>query len=58
MFSLRNILLIQKVQRLPIKGIDDKRQITANFTVSMTGKFLAIQLKGKRLDVSLALTSG
>ena len=27
-----------------IKGIDDKRQITATFTVSMTGKFLPIQL--------------
>ena len=29
---------------MPIKGIDDKRQITATFTVSMTGKFLPIQL--------------
>ena len=29
--------------RVPIKGIDDKRQITATFTVSMTGKFLPIQ---------------
>ena len=28
---------------VPIKGIDDKRQIIANFTVSMTGKFLPIQ---------------
>ena len=28
----------------PIKGIDDKRQITASFTTSMTGKFLPIQL--------------
>ena len=39
------------MQRLPIKGIDDKRQITATFTVSMTGKFLPIQLiyKGKTL---------
>ena len=34
---------------VPIKGIDDKRQITATFTVSMTGKFLPIRLmyKGK-----------
>ena len=40
--SLGNILLIQKVQT--IKGIDDKRQITATFAVSMTGKFLPIQL--------------
>lgn len=29
---------------VPIKGIDDKRQITGTFTVSMTGKFLPIQL--------------
>ena len=29
---------------VPIKGIDDKRQITATFTVSMTGKFLPIRL--------------
>ena len=31
------------VKTVPIKGIDDKRQITATFTVSMTGKFLPIQ---------------
>lgn len=29
---------------VPIKGIDDKRQITATFSVSMTGTFLPIQL--------------
>ena len=29
---------------MPIKGIDDKRQIIAAFTVSMSGKFLPIQL--------------
>ena len=29
---------------MPIKGIDVKRQITATFTVSMTGKVLPIQL--------------
>ena len=29
---------------VPIKGIDDKRQITATFAVSMTGKCLPIQL--------------
>ena len=33
---------------VPIKGIDDKRQITATFTVSMTGKFLPIQLVYER----------
>ena len=36
---------------VPIKGIDDKRQITVTFTVSVTGKFLLIQLiyEGKTL---------
>ena len=36
-------------KNVPIKGIDDKRQITATFAVSLTGKFLPIQLiyKGK-----------
>ena len=29
---------------VPIKGIDDERQITATFTVSMTGTFLPTQL--------------
>ena len=29
---------------VPIKGIDDKRQITATFTVSLTGEFLPIQV--------------
>ena len=29
---------------VPIKGIDDKKQITATFTVSITGTFLPIQL--------------
>ena len=29
---------------VPIKGIDDKRQITATFVISMTGEFLLIQL--------------
>ena len=31
------------VKTVPIKGINDKRQITATVTVSMTGKFLPIQ---------------
>ena len=31
-------------KNVPIKGIDDKRQITATFAVSLTGKFLPIQL--------------
>ena len=58
MLPLGNILLPQKVQRLPIKGIDDKRQITAIFTVSMTGKFLPIQLiyEGKTPRCLLDLT--
>ena len=29
---------------VPIKGIDDMREIIGSFTVSMTGKFLPIQL--------------
>ena len=29
---------------VPIKGVDDKRQITAAFSISMTGSFLPIQL--------------
>ena len=32
------------IKTVPIKGIDEKRQITATFTVSMTGKFLPTQL--------------
>ena len=34
---------------VPIKGIDDKRQITATFVISMTDEFFPIQLiyKGK-----------
>ena len=36
-------------KNVPIKRVDDKRQITANFAVSLTGKFLPIRLiyKGK-----------
>ena len=36
-------------KNVPIKGVDDKRKITGNFSVSITGKFLPIQLiyKGK-----------
>ena len=40
---------------VPIKDIDDKRRITATFTVSITGKFLN-STKEKQLDVSLDLT--
>ena len=29
---------------VPIKGVDDKRQITATFTVTASGSFLSIQL--------------
>ena len=31
-------------KNIPIKGVDDKRQITATFSVSCTGEFLLIQL--------------
>ena len=36
-------------KNVPIKGVDDNRQITATFAVSLTGKFLPTQLiyKGK-----------
>ena len=29
---------------VPIKGVDDKRQITATFTVTASGSFLPLQL--------------
>ena len=31
-------------ENVPIKGMDDKRQITATFAVSATGEFLPIQV--------------
>ena len=31
-------------KNVPIKGVDDKRQITATFAISLTGEFLPIQL--------------
>ena len=41
---------------VPIKGVDDKRQITATFTVTASGSFLPIQLiysgKTKRKNYS------
>ena len=44
---------------VPIKGVDDKRQITATFTVSASGVFLPIQLiyQGKLKDVCQNLNS-
>ena len=38
MFSFKN------AKNIPIKGVDDKRQLTATFTVNYTGEFLPIQL--------------
>ena len=35
---------IKGVKTIPIKGIDDKRQITATFAISMSGEFLPIQV--------------
>ena len=32
------------VKHVPIKGVDDKRQITATFAVSASGDFLPMQL--------------
>ena len=31
-------------QNVPIKGVDNKRQITGTFAVSLTGEFLPIQV--------------
>ena len=31
-------------KNVPIKGVDDQRQVTATFAVSLTGKFLPIKL--------------
>ena len=35
---------VNGVKTVPIKGIDDKRQITATFAISMSGEFLPIQV--------------
>ena len=35
---------VQDVKTFPIKGIDDKRQMTATFAISMSGEFLHIQV--------------
>ena len=35
---------VKSVKTVPIKGIDDKRQITATFAISMSGEFLPIQV--------------
>lgn len=37
-FDLKDLIPV------PIKGIDNKRQMTATFTVSVSGSFLPIQL--------------
>ena len=34
-------------KNVPIKGVDDKRQITGTFAVLLTGKFLQLISKGK-----------
>ena len=35
---------VKGVKTVPIKGIDDKLQITATFAISMSGEFLPIQV--------------
>ena len=35
---------VKGVKTVPIKGIDDKRQITSTFAISMSGEFLPIQV--------------
>ena len=50
MFVQENVHLVLKMQKMyQSKGVDDKSQITATFAVSLTGKFLPVQLiyKGK-----------
>ena len=37
-------LSVKRLKNVPIKSVDDKRQIRATFVVSSTGKFLPIQL--------------
>ena len=36
--------LVKEAKNIPIKEVDDKRQITATFAVSLTGIFLLNQL--------------
>ena len=40
----KNTFYLKGPKTVPIKGVDDKRQITANFTVTASGSFLPIQL--------------
>ena len=49
MFPQENTFSFKGAKNLPMKGADDKRQITVTFAVSLTGKLLPIQLiyKGK-----------
>ena len=35
---------MKEAKHVPIKGVDDKRQITATFAVSASGDFLPMQL--------------
>ena len=39
-----HIFNFKGAKNAPIKGIDDKRQITATFVISATGEFLPMQL--------------
>ena len=38
------IFNLKRAKTVPTKGVDEKRQITATFAISMTGSFLPIQL--------------
>jgi len=44
---------------VPVKGIDDKRQITATFAISLSGEFLPLQViyEGKQKDVCPSISS-
>ena len=49
---------VKGVKTVPIKGIDDKRQITATFAISMSGEFLPIQviyMRAKLKDIYLSI---
>ena len=49
---------VKGVKTVPTKGIDDKRQITATFAISLLGEFLPIQVKLKDVYLSILFHQG
>ena len=47
-FPVKYTFSFKGAKNVPIKGVDDKRQITVTFAVSLTGTILPIQLIYKR----------